>query len=77
MFDKRLMEVCPESKKYIAGNIILQWMELFLNTIMILIVANAIQKIYEGSWKLDNLVIPVLIILFTIECRFFTTMQRK
>ena len=73
MFDKRLMEVCPESKKYIAGNIILQWMELFLNTIMILIVANAIQKIYEGSWKLDNLVIPVLIILFTIVCRFFTT----
>ncbi len=33
MFDKRLTALCPESKKYIAGNIILQWLELALNTI--------------------------------------------
>lgn len=42
MFDKRLTALCPERKKYIAGNIILQWLELALNTIMIITVAKAI-----------------------------------
>lgn len=36
MFDKRLTKLCPESKKYIAGNIILQWLELALNTVMVI-----------------------------------------
>ena len=36
MFDKRLMAMCPESKKYIAGNIIFQWTELMMNAAMIL-----------------------------------------
>ena len=42
MFDKRLMQVCPESKKYIIGNILLQWLELFMNAVMILTIANAV-----------------------------------
>ncbi len=28
MFDKRLMNLCPESRKYIVGNIVMQWLEL-------------------------------------------------
>ncbi len=28
MFDKRLMLMCPESKKYILGNILLQFLEV-------------------------------------------------
>ena len=31
MFNKRLMAMCPESKKYIVGNIICQWIELLMN----------------------------------------------
>lgn len=42
MFDKRLMAMCPESKKYIAGNIICQWIELLMNAVMIFIIANAV-----------------------------------
>lgn len=40
MFDKRLMQVCPESKKYIIGNIMLQFLELVCNTIMIIMIAR-------------------------------------
>ena len=40
MFDKRLTALCPESKKYIAGNIILQWIELCLNAVMIGLIAG-------------------------------------
>ena len=36
MFDKRLMQMCPESKKYIVGNIVLQFLELCCNALMIL-----------------------------------------
>lgn len=49
MFDHRLMEFCPESRKYILGNILLQWLDLFLNTAMILIIAFVVQKLYVGT----------------------------
>ena len=73
MFDKRLMQVCPESKKYIVGNIILQWLELCLNAIMILTVANAVDRLYERAWGMSDLLVPVLIIALTVLARFFTT----
>lgn len=73
MFDKRLMQMCPESRKYIAGNIILQFMELCLNTVMIVTIAYSVQKIYEKLWGLSELVIPLIIIVLTVILRFFTT----
>ena len=42
MFDKRLMDLCPESRKYIAGNIVLQWIELCLNALMIGLIAISV-----------------------------------
>lgn len=36
MFDKRLMQMCPESRKYIAGNILFQFADLCLNEAVIL-----------------------------------------
>ena len=41
MFDKRLTQLCPERKKYIAGNIILQWLELALNTVKIFLLTES------------------------------------
>ncbi len=73
MFDKRLMELCPESRRYIIGNIVLQWTELIMNALMIAIVASAIQGLYEESIVMANLIIPILIIVITIICRFITT----
>ena len=49
MFDHRLMEFCPESRKYIIGNILLQWLDLFLNSAMILLIAHIIQELYVGT----------------------------
>lgn len=72
MFDKRLMQLCPESKRYIAGNILFQWAELFLNTAMIYMIAKAVQKLYIGTWGIQNLMLPLLIILFVIAARFST-----
>lgn len=74
MFDKRLMQVCPESKKYIFGNIVLQWLELCLNTVMMITVAVSIQKLYEKQWiSFGDLLLPVCVIAATVLVRFFIT----
>ena len=73
MFDKRLMQICPESKKYIFGNIILQWLELCLNTIMIFAIASLIERLYSRDFTVNNLVTAILVILATVLLRFFTS----
>ena len=73
MFDKRLMQMCPESRKYIIGNIILQFLELCLNAVMIVTIAVSVQKLYEKVWTLSDLLLPLIIIACTIFARFFTT----
>ena len=49
MFDKRLMAVCPESKKYIAGNIFFQWLELMMNVLMIFVLSKGVEKLYDQA----------------------------
>ena len=73
MFDKRLMLMCPESKKYILGNILLQFLELCLNVLMFVIIALSVQRLYDSTWMLQNLPLPMLILLCTVILRFFTT----
>ncbi|MBE6128493.1 MAG: ABC transporter ATP-binding protein/permease [Erysipelotrichaceae bacterium] len=73
MFDKRLMQMCPESRKYIAGNIILQFLELCCNALMIITVSVSVQKLYEHVWGLNDFVFPFVIISATVLLRFFTT----
>lgn len=73
MFDKRLMLMCPESKKFILGNILLQFLELCLNVLMIVTIALSVQRLYDCTWMLQNLPLPLLLILCTVILRFFTT----
>ena len=72
MFDKRLTKLCPESKKFIAGNILLQWLELFLNAIMMMTVAQTISKLFYKEWTMQELKISVIVIVVTLFIRFFT-----
>ena len=73
MFDKRLMAMCPESKKYIAGNIILQWLELCMNAVMIGLIALSAEKLYRRELTLSGALPSLLLIALTILVRFFTT----
>ncbi len=73
MFDKRLMILCPESKKYIIGNILFQWIELWMNALMIMMLSRIIEMFYNGGRDPDKYLIHGLIIVVTIAVRFFTT----
>lgn len=73
MFDKRLMTLCPESKKYIAGNIICQWIELLMNAVMIFIVSYIVGKIYTKEITEMTLIISMAVLSITLVVRFFMT----
>ena len=47
MFDKRLMKMCPESRRYIFGNIVLQWLELLMNAVMIGLIALSVEQLWQ------------------------------
>ena len=73
MFDSRLMKICPESRKYIIANIIFQWLELALNTAVMIMLANAVMNLYEGKVELSSLIPLVLIMAGCVVLRFFVT----
>lgn len=73
MFDKRLMQMCPESRKYIFGNILLQFLELCCNAAMILMIARSVQNLYSKAWGPGDLAVPAAVIAVTVILRFFTT----
>lgn len=73
MFDHRLTEFCPESKKYILENVLLQWLDLFLNTAMVLLIAGIIQKLYDGSLTSAGFLRYLAGLVLLIPLRWFTT----
>jgi len=66
------MALCPESRKYIAGNVILQFLDLCFNTVMITIIALAVQNLYTGSWGVKELAFSSAVIAVTVILRFVT-----
>ena len=73
MFDKRLMAMCPESKKYIVGNIICQWIELMMNAVMIFIIANTVGKMYRREMTSNWMMLSLAILTGVLAVRFFMT----
>ena len=67
------MEFCPESRKYIIGNILLQWLDLFLNSAMILLIAHIIQELYVGTLHTGMFLACLLGLAAIIPLRWFTT----
>ena len=73
MFDKRLMAMCPESKKYIALNIICQWTEFMMNAVMIFIIADAVGKLYRKEMTANEMLISLVILAGVLVVRSFMT----
>lgn len=46
MMNKRLIQTAGESKKYIAGNVILQWCSLAANIGMMTAIAGLLQQLF-------------------------------
>ena len=49
MIDKRLIGTVRESKKYILGNVVFQWLSLAANIGMMCAIAALFQGLWQGS----------------------------
>ncbi len=65
--------MCPESKKYIVGNIFCQWIELMMNALMIYIIAGAVGKLYRGEMTAKSMLLSLVILACILIVRFFMT----
>ena len=70
MINKRLIGAVPESKKYIAGNVIVQWMSLIANVCMMGSIASLLQRLFDNTATTAAIVVTVVIGLISLAVRF-------
>lgn len=70
MINKRLIGTVSESKKYIAGNVALQWCSLAANIAMIGVICRLLERLYQGSAGNSDLFAAVAIAIGAVAIRF-------
>ena len=73
MINKRLIGAVPESKKYIAGNVALQWCSLCANIAMMSAVAALLAALYAGEVTQGKIVTTAVIALVAVAVRYGCT----
>ena len=66
MINKRLVYIVPESRKYIAGNVTLQWLSLVANIVMMTSVTTLLSALYahtETDALLSGTIVAMLVAL--------------
>ena len=71
MINKRLIGTVKESKKYIAGNVVLQWVSLAANITMMASITNLLAKLFERSAWTAEFAVTLLIAAAALLIRFF------
>lgn len=69
MINKRLIGTVEESKKYIAGNVVSQWISLIANIAMMAAIAKMLQHLYEGNAGGRELALAAIIAVVAIGVR--------
>ena len=69
MINKRLIGTVEESKKYIAGNVVSQWISLIANIAMMAAIAKMLQHLYEGNAGGRELALTAIIAVVAIGVR--------
>ncbi len=70
MINKRLINTVKESKKYIAGNVICQWVSLAANITMMVAIAAMLQGLFDGSAGETQIALTALIAAVAVVVRF-------
>ncbi len=70
MINKRLIKTVPESKKYIAMNVIFQWISLCANIVMIGSIAYFLQDLYFKNTQYKNFLVVFVIFICCVFVRF-------
>ena len=70
MINKRLINTVKESKKYIAGNVICQWISLAANISMMGAIAHMLQSLYDGNTQNGQIGLTAVIAVIAVIIRF-------
>lgn len=70
MFDKRLFAYIKDSKKYIAGNVLAQWISLIANIIMMYSITRLLSGTYYGNIAENQIFTTGAVMLTAIVVRF-------
>ena len=73
MINKRLIGTVSESKKYVAGNVILQWCSLIANIAMMTGIAGLLSLLYSGTADTDSMIKTAVLAVFAVIIRFLCT----
>ncbi len=73
MINKRLIGTVKESKKYIAGNVISQWISLAANIIIIVAISKILQNLYEGTAEKGQFALTAAVVAVAVALRFLCT----
>lgn len=70
MINKRLINMVSESKKYVAGNVVMQWCNLAANVVIMGRVAGLLQKLYEKTADRKDCIVTAGVFAVVILVRF-------
>lgn len=70
MINKRLIDTVRESKKYIAGNVALQWCALAANIAMIGSICRLLERLYRGEAGTTDLLLTAIVGALAVAVRF-------
>lgn len=70
MINKRLISTIGSSKKYIAGNVIVQWLSLVFNIVMIFSIANLLGKLAKKAVTGTDIIFTVCAAAIAVMVRF-------
>lgn len=71
MINKRLISTVPESKKYIAGNVVLQWCSLAANIALMLGISRMLAELFRGSASAQLFAVTGGVVILALAVRFF------
>ena len=60
MLNKRLIVMVSESKRYIAGNVLCQWISLVANLVMMVWVTNLLASLFTGTLDQGTLLLSLI-----------------
>lgn len=75
MIDKRLIRTVRESKKYIAWNVIYQWISLVANIMMMVSIADLLSRLFANTADRENFVCTVIVVAAAVGIRYFCAVQ--
>lgn len=73
MINKRLIGTVGESKKYIAGNVVMQWGSLLANIIMMASLTSLLAKLFERTAGRKDFITVAIVALAAAVTRFLCT----